>query len=436
MGTPKDKVKFNVGGRIFETTATTLAIAGENSLFRAMLDEKWNVHSNSAITEYFIDRDPDYFAVLLNLLRTGELYIPPKIDKYLLYREAEYYGILDHVRLAKWGPFDGNRAQLAQPITDWSAANGTLAYTIRASPSGWCCLAQGSVVRVYDWMLEEHPLIHIAHHQVRDICWVDDKHIVISSDKRLANGGMRLFNASTGISRCKFQVTDKSSGLAPFSTASTLDFGSDCKFFSSCENGDEHHWIGNWDLVTGKLINFHCSPPHLSLKKARRLQWLPGTNCLMAFYLDCAKVDIILFDFRDNTTVRLLTEKHDRPCDRTIQDAIVIEESSSICALRWNGALGFMDLRSTSRGVNWRNTEDPLASPYFPKLAYHEGQLFSSFNNRISVHSGSDWLRTSQLRHSDFGAIHDYSIGGNRLFSLQSTGNIINVWETPRPPII
>uniref|UniRef100_A0A3Q7I351 Uncharacterized protein n=1 Tax=Solanum lycopersicum TaxID=4081 RepID=A0A3Q7I351_SOLLC len=33
--------------------------------------------------------------------------------KKLLYREARYYGILDHVRSAKWGLFDGNMARLA-----------------------------------------------------------------------------------------------------------------------------------------------------------------------------------------------------------------------------------------------------------------------------------------------------------------------------------
>ena len=63
MGTPNGRVKLNVGGRIFETTATNLEFAGENSFFRAMLDDNWN----SAITEHFIDRNPDCFGVLLDL---------------------------------------------------------------------------------------------------------------------------------------------------------------------------------------------------------------------------------------------------------------------------------------------------------------------------------------------------------------------------------
>ena len=55
MGTLNGRVKLNVGGRIVKTTATTLEFAGKNSFFRDMLDDNWN----SAITEHFIDRNPD-----------------------------------------------------------------------------------------------------------------------------------------------------------------------------------------------------------------------------------------------------------------------------------------------------------------------------------------------------------------------------------------
>ncbi|KAI8004567.1 BTB/POZ domain-containing protein [Camellia lanceoleosa] len=102
MGIQKDRVKFNVGGKFFETTSTTLANAGRNSFFGAMFDHQWNLQTLNS-DEFFIDRNPDCFAILLDLLRTGELYIPSHIPEKLLYR------LLDHVRTAKRGQFNGNR---------------------------------------------------------------------------------------------------------------------------------------------------------------------------------------------------------------------------------------------------------------------------------------------------------------------------------------
>uniref|UniRef100_A0A3Q7H8I1 Potassium channel tetramerisation-type BTB domain-containing protein n=1 Tax=Solanum lycopersicum TaxID=4081 RepID=A0A3Q7H8I1_SOLLC len=81
MGTPNGRVKLNVGGRIFETTTTTLEFAGKNSFFRAMLDDNWN----SAINEHFIDTNPGCFGSrafkIIELsaatdLRVGINYIP------------------------------------------------------------------------------------------------------------------------------------------------------------------------------------------------------------------------------------------------------------------------------------------------------------------------------------------------------------------------
>lgn len=67
----KDRVRLNFGGRIFETTTTTLANVCRNFMFGAMFDENWNYKTSD--DEHFIDRnpDPDVFAVLLDLLRTG-----------------------------------------------------------------------------------------------------------------------------------------------------------------------------------------------------------------------------------------------------------------------------------------------------------------------------------------------------------------------------
>lgn len=71
MNNRMDRVRLNVGGKIFETTATTLARAGRDSFFGVMIDKNWTINPG----EYFIDRDPTCFSVLLNLLRTGKLHI-------------------------------------------------------------------------------------------------------------------------------------------------------------------------------------------------------------------------------------------------------------------------------------------------------------------------------------------------------------------------
>ncbi|KAK4278490.1 hypothetical protein QN277_016329 [Acacia crassicarpa] len=144
MGIQKDKVRFNVGGRIFEMTATTLANAGRNSMFGAMFDESWNFVADNS-TKHFIDRNPDCFIVLLDLLRSSELYVPENIPEKLLYREALYYGLLDHVRTAKWGPFDGNRLTLSRSIKGQSPGDGT---AICGGPDGGCCVAHGSMVQL------------------------------------------------------------------------------------------------------------------------------------------------------------------------------------------------------------------------------------------------------------------------------------------------
>ncbi|KAI3865989.1 hypothetical protein MKX03_019956 [Papaver bracteatum] len=180
MGKQSDKIRFNVGGKIFETTATTLATARRDSIFGAI--------------------NPDCFSVLLDLLRTGELHVPPHVPEKLFYREALYYGLLDNVRTAKWGRFDGNQLNLTssvkgRPPRDWSA--------IRASPDGGCAVAHGNMVHVYNWMLEEHAALNMDYQRVKDICWIDSENIVISSSQ--VAGGIGLFSSSTGDLRHRYQ---------------------------------------------------------------------------------------------------------------------------------------------------------------------------------------------------------------------------------------
>ncbi|OWM83979.1 hypothetical protein CDL15_Pgr004410 [Punica granatum] len=80
MGINGDLVRFNVGGKRFKTTATTLANAGHNSFFAALFNENWDLQPAIG-EEIFIDRSHICSAILLDLLRTGELHILPNVPE-------------------------------------------------------------------------------------------------------------------------------------------------------------------------------------------------------------------------------------------------------------------------------------------------------------------------------------------------------------------
>ncbi|KAF8389213.1 hypothetical protein HHK36_025906 [Tetracentron sinense] len=441
MGIQRDRVRFNVGGKIFETSATTLANAGRNSMFGAMFDENWNLQS-SEVDEYFIDRNPACFSVLLDLLRTGELHIPTNIPEKLIYREALYYGLLDHVRASKFGQFDGNRLKLAMSVTGRAPGDGT---AIRAGPDGGCCVADGSMVHVYDWMLEEHPPIHLNYQTVNDMGWIDSENIVISACERLGrgDGGMGLFSSSTGDLRYKFQVSHENQ-VKSF-TAGALSFSSDYRIFASCKGRSNEYGIGVWDHVTGQQSDFFYESLGWSLGDADRLQWLHERNCLLVATLFPRKDNcyISLLDFRVKRMVWSWSdiEAPVTVVEKRVRDAIAMEDTSSICVVNEYEDLGFMDLRREGGCVRWSSRSRLMKGkmpdePCCPKLALHGGQLFSSMNDSISVFCGSDWVLTSRLRRSYGGSICDFSIGGDRLFALHSEENVFDMWETPPPPII
>ncbi|XP_037909569.1 BTB/POZ domain-containing protein KCTD3 isoform X2 [Hermetia illucens] len=85
-----DIVNLNVGGKRFSTSRQTLTWIPD-TFFTALLSGRISSlrDENGAI---FIDRDPDYFAIILNYLRTKDIDIS-KCDVRALRHEAEYYSI-------------------------------------------------------------------------------------------------------------------------------------------------------------------------------------------------------------------------------------------------------------------------------------------------------------------------------------------------------
>ncbi|KAJ5076449.1 btb/poz domain-containing adapter for cul3-mediated rhoa degradation protein family member [Anaeramoeba ignava] len=88
-------IKINVGGKIFETLTTTLS-KWKNSKFEEIItNQKQFPIINDGII--FFDRNPKYFEIILDYLRTSEVTIPKKLNNKeglsRLIKESKYYSI-------------------------------------------------------------------------------------------------------------------------------------------------------------------------------------------------------------------------------------------------------------------------------------------------------------------------------------------------------
>ncbi|KAJ5076448.1 potassium channel tetramerization domain-containing [Anaeramoeba ignava] len=88
-------IKINVGGKIFETLTTTLS-KWKNSKFEEIItNQKQFPITNDGII--FFDRNPKYFEIILDYLRTSKITIPTKFENKkgleILIEESKYYSI-------------------------------------------------------------------------------------------------------------------------------------------------------------------------------------------------------------------------------------------------------------------------------------------------------------------------------------------------------
>lgn len=86
----KETLTFNVGGKIFETYASTLQKDSSSLLSnKAFLQ----AHYREDKEEFFFDRDPDIFKSILNYMRTGKLHLPSYVCGPSVKHEFNYWGL-------------------------------------------------------------------------------------------------------------------------------------------------------------------------------------------------------------------------------------------------------------------------------------------------------------------------------------------------------
>jgi hypothetical protein len=111
--TNADPVTLNIGGTLF--TASVETLTREKTLFTTLLSDEFAQQPDK---QYFIDRDPKHFSLLLNYLRTGNLNIErlSPIERSELLTEAQYYeitSVLDYM----------NNVELSQDILQYISYN-------------------------------------------------------------------------------------------------------------------------------------------------------------------------------------------------------------------------------------------------------------------------------------------------------------------------
>eukprot|EP00249_Psilotum_nudum_P018627 c26893_g1_i2 orf=848-2206(+) len=435
-----DKVRLNVGGKLFVTSITTLGNAGRGSMLSAMIDDIWQTQLRVCSEEFFIDRNPSYFSVLLDLLRTGELHIPPAMSEKALYREAQYYGILEHVRAAKWGSLDGNRLECATSISGWATGDGT---AIRASQDGGCCVVHGSMVHIYDWTMEEQSPVTLDYVNVNDAGFLNPQRLAICTCERGDKaGGMALFNVKTGKMEHRFRAHHN--GQTKNFTAAAMASG-DCHLYASCRGRSNEHGIASWDQVTGQQAGFLYEAPSWPLGDACKLQWLPRSKLLLVATLyphtEDAFIGLLDLRLKDVVWSWMESESPSSVDENVVMDAVSMEECSTVCVVNQYDNLGFIDMRSSNQIIRWRDQYQPrkvsqVEERCLAKLAAWGSQLFCSKNDAVCVFCSPDWeaarsVQTAQIRKMEGGAISDISVGGDRLFVLHNEEDVFDVWETP-----
>lgn len=89
---PPKWIKLNVGGRLFITSYNTIAQREPNMLSR-MFATQMNPSDKDETGAYLLDRSPEYFEVILNYLRHGQLIYNRNINPEGVLEEARFFGV-------------------------------------------------------------------------------------------------------------------------------------------------------------------------------------------------------------------------------------------------------------------------------------------------------------------------------------------------------
>ncbi|XWS65427.1 hypothetical protein CRYUN_Cryun05aG0111900 [Craigia yunnanensis] len=270
-----DRVKLNVGGKLFQTTVSTLQSAGPDSLLAALSNRLFHPDSNPI----FIDRDPEIFSVLLSLLRSNRLPSAAfrRFSIQELADEALYYGIESRLRSASSpSPLRGIDAAIFDTIRP---ASDTVPSTFSAGEDGSLWIAHGGQISIYDSYLSYSAAVRTHLDDITSICRVWPEIAAVGSE---SSSGLNFYDLSSGRYTGSVHWTDQADPRIYKARVSAIANSPDSVFASfDCPHRE------NGVLVIDKstfLVSSELTRQSGTATKntvAGKLKWLPETGLVI-----------------------------------------------------------------------------------------------------------------------------------------------------------
>lgn len=452
-----DRVKLNVGGKVFETTVSTLRSGGHESLL-SVLSSRLSTDSNPI----FIDRDPDIFSVLLSILRSNHLpSFARRFSNQELADEALYYGIEARLKSALSPPFfngiDASVVAIVKPASE--AFPSTFTASV-GDGSVW--VAHGGQISGYDWNLTHTGTIrtHMEHITSIKRVWPE---VAAVGSKSVA--GMHFYDFAGGRHVSSVHWMDSSDPRIYKARVHCIS-DSDSSVFGSFECGHKENCILVVDKETIKVVSEIGRQNGASVKTsaASKMAYLHDPGVIVSSSVTSGAFGysgyIRLWDPRSAELVWETNEpgsgRSSRFGDSFADMDVDVEQKSLFKVCSKSGDLAFADLRSLGNDP-WVYLKDK--NPSLRNMGGLSNSVIHCYNKQVFL--GRDgglevWSRVAKERrgdeeaerildvdensyrrnfvdkeeHAQKGIINKIEGGGDRLFVSREGVEGIEVWES------
>ncbi|KFK38288.1 hypothetical protein AALP_AA3G094800 [Arabis alpina] len=444
-----DSVKLNVGGEVFETTASTIQSTCPDSLLAALS----NPTSHGSIP-VFIDRDPEIFSVILNLLRTKTLPANSSgsFSKQELLDEALYYGVESLLRSAMLPPpllgFDASLISTITPATDGVPS----AFTATAGDASlW--IAHGGQISVYDWSLSHTGTVRTHLNDITSICRVWAESAAIGSGSA---SGLHFYDLSGGRYVGSTHWTDPEDPRIHKARVAAVTDSSN-GVFASFECMHRENSVLQIDKSTLQVAAVIGQQPGSSAKTTvpEKLRWLPTNGVLVGSAVQrgvfgCSGY-IRIWDPRSRGIVWETSEpgsgRSSRFGDSLADMDVDVEDLTIFKVCSKSGDLGMADIRklgedpwvymSDENPGAWKSEDGGYSVVHCYRkqvLAARGGglEVWSSVKEKTSDDPNSSYRRNfvDKEEDSERGMISKIEAGGDRLYVSREFMEGVEVWES------